>query len=398
MQAFLQKNKWSILAVGAAIQILTGVPSAWGVFQGPVRQEYALEEHAASFVLSCIIGAFGVGCVLGGLLQDKAGPRIAGLCGTALLCGGFFAAGFLPAEMPWLFYLGFSLPVGLGCAFLYPAVMGCAQKWFQDKKGVATGIIGGAVGFSGAALTFLVRWLSGSWGIRVCFWAMGGIMLVVCGLGSLLLQNPVETSPQKANSGKPNKQKIKDYTVGEMLKTKQYWLVFVAVALGTPAVLLFSPIIVRLGQDRGLSESAAHLSIIVGSFGSAAGRLSMPALSDKIGRRAADMMLFAGLCGFSVLFIFAQGYLLIAVYTALCFCYAGEAAVLPSLCTDLFGLKNTGVNYGFIALGMSAGSLGFPLLARALNLEMGRHFVAIGAAALGFLAVLLLKPTQGEKL
>ena len=139
MQAFLKKNRWSILAAGAAIQILTGVPAAWGVFQGPVRAEYGFDEGAASFVLSLTIGAYGLGCVIGGFLQDKAGPRIAGFAGTALLAAGFFAVGFVPAGRPWLFYLAFSLPVGLGSAFLYPAVMGCAQKWYADKKGLPPG-------------------------------------------------------------------------------------------------------------------------------------------------------------------------------------------------------------------------------------------------------------------
>ena len=394
MQDFLTKHRWSILAAGAAIQILTGIPSVWGVFQDPVRQEYQLEQEPTSFILSCIIAAFGLGGVIGGYLQDKFGPRIAGFAGTVLLSGGFVAAGFLPAEKPWLFYLAFSVPVGLGCAFLYPAVMSCAQKWYADKKGVATGVIGVAVGFSGAALTFLVRWLTGNWGIRVCFWSMAAILFVVCAVGSSLLQNPTTQKQQTAEASTPKQ----DYTVKQMLKTKQYWLVTASVALATPAVLLFSPIILQMAQERGLSEQVAYWAIIIGAVGSAAGRLSMPALSDKIGRRAVDLLLFAGLFGFSVWFIFAQGWWMIGVYTALTFCYAAQAAVLPSLCTDLFGMKNTGVNYGFLALGMGIGSLGFPLLARTLHLDAARHWIAIGAAILGALCLWLLKPTQGDKI
>ena len=175
-----------------------------------------------------------------------------------------------------------------------------------------------------------------------------------------------------------------------MLRTRQYWLCTAAVCLSTPAVLLFSPVILELGQERGLSESAARLSVVIGSVGSAAGRLAMPALSDKIGRRAVDLALFAGLAGLSVAFAFAGGWWVVAVYTALTFCYSGEAAVLPSFCSDLFGLKHAGVNYGFLALGMSAGSIGFPLAARALGLEAGRHWLAAGAAAAGFLLLLAL--------
>lgn len=391
MQAFLKKHRWTILAAGAAIQILTGVPAAWGVFQGPVRAEYGFDEGAASFVLSLTIGAFGLGCVLGGFLQDKAGPRIAGFAGTALLAAGFFAVGFVPAGKPGLFYLAFSLPVGLGSAFLYPAVMGCAQKWYAEKKGLATGVIGGAVGLSGAALTLLVRFLSGRWGIRVCFWVLGGLMLAVCAAGSALLENP-------ENAPAPAKRAGRDFTPVQMLKTRQYRLLFLATALVSPAVLLFSPVIVQLGQERGLSESAAHLAVAVGSVGSAAGRLAMPAFSDRIGRRAADLVLFAGLCGLSAAFAYAGGWWVIAVYTALTFCYSGEAAVLPSLCTDLFGLEHTGVNYGFLALGMSAGSIGFPLAARALGLAAGRHWLAAGAAAAGFACLAALRPTKGERL
>ena len=183
-----------------------------------------------------------------------------------------------------------------------------------------------------------------------------------------------------------------------MVKTRQYWLLVAVVTLATPAVLLFSPIIVELAQERGLSEQAALSCIVVGSVCSAAGRLLMPWLSDKIGRRYTDMLLFAGLCGLSVWFWRAGGWWVLVVYSLLTFCYSGQAAVLPSTVTDLFGPRHTGVNYGFAALGMSAGSVGFPLAARLLNLTAGRHAVAIGAAAAGLVCLFFLKPTQGRRL
>ena len=45
-----------------------------------------------------------------------------------------------------LFLVVYSLPAGLGSAFLAPAVLACAQKWYQDKKGWATGVAGVAMG------------------------------------------------------------------------------------------------------------------------------------------------------------------------------------------------------------------------------------------------------------
>ena len=366
-QQFAAKHPWTILAAGAAIQVLTGIPAAWGVFQQPVMDEYGLSEQGAGYAFGILIAAFGVGCVLGGFLQDSRGPRCAALWGTALLCGGFFAAAMLPGGSAGSFFLAFSIPAGLGTAFLYPSIQSCAQKWYAGRKGLATGVIGGAVGLSGAFLTVFVRTAVSGFGIvqgiRGAFWALGAITLPVCLAGSLLLQDPPESR-----------------------------LCAGAVCFSTPAVLLFSPIILKLGVERGLDENAALWSVVLGSVGSAAGRLLMPMLSDKIGRRPTDLLLFAVSLGLSAGFAFAQGWWVIACYAGLTFCYSGLAAVLPALSTDLFGLPHAGVNYGFLALGQSVGSLAFPFAANLWGLEAGRHWLAVGGAAAGFAAMWVLKP------
>ena len=395
-QQFAAKHPWTILAAGAAIQVLTGLPAAWGVFQQPVMEEYGLSEQGAGYAFGILIAAFGVGCVLGGFLQDRHGPRCAGLWGTALLCGGFFAAGLLPPGSAEAFFLAFSIPAGLGTAFLYPSIQSCAQKWYADRKGLATGVIGGAVGLSGAFLTVFVRTaVRGFWvvqGIRGAFWALGAVTLPVCLVGSLLLQDP----PQTGQTQKPqeNGKNIIDLAPRQMLRTKQYWLCAGAVCFSTPAVLLFSPIILKLGMERGLEEQAALWSVVLGSVGSAAGRLLMPLLSDRIGRRPTDMLLFAVSAGLSAGFAFAQGWGVVACYAGLTFCYSALAAVLPALSTDLFGFPHAGVNYGFLALGQSVGSLAFPFAANFFGLEVGRHWMAVAAAGAGFACIRALRPVE----
>ena len=395
-QQFAAKHPWTILAAGAAIQVLTGLPAAWGVFQQPVMEEYGLSERGAGYAFGILIAAFGVGCVLGGFLQDRHGPRCAGLWGTALLCGGFFAAGLLPPGSAEAFFLAFSIPAGLGTAFLYPSIQSCAQKWYADRKGLATGVIGGAVGLSGAFLTVFVRTaVRGFWvvqGIRGTFWALGAVTLPVCLVGSLLLQDP----PQTGQTQKPqeNGKNTIDLAPQQMLRTKQYWLCAGAVCFSTPAVLLFSPIILKLGMERGLEEQAALWSVVLGSVGSAAGRLLMPLLSDRIGRRPTDMLLFAVSAGLSAGFAFAQGWGVVVCYAGLTFCYSALAAVLPALSTDLFGFPHAGVNYGFLALGQSVGSLAFPFAANFFGLEVGRHWMAVAAAGAGFACIRALRPVE----
>ena len=395
----MQKTRpWAILAAGAAIQILTGLPAAWGVFQQPVMEEYGLSEQGAGLAFGILIAAFGVGCVIGGFLQDRNGPRHAALWGTALLCGGFFAAALLPGAAGGWFWVLFSVPAGLGTAFLYPSIQSCAQKWYKGHKGLATGVIGGAVGLSGAFLTVFVRTALRGFGlvqgIRGAFWALGALTLPVCLVGSALLTDPPPEKPRPSQQGRGKAAPGLDLSPGQMLRTRQYWLCAGAVCCSTPAVLLFSPIILKLGMERGLDESAALWSVVLGSVGSAAGRLLMPMLSDKIGRRPTDMILFAVSLGLSAVFWFAQGCAVVAVYAGLTFCYSALAAVLPALSTDLFGFPHAGVNYGFLALGQSVGSLAFPFMANLWGLEQGRHILAIAGAVGGFAAIWALRPVQ----
>ena len=373
-----------ILAAGAAAQLLTGIPAAWGVFQKPVMQGYGFSRGQAMLGFAVLVAAYGVGCAMGGLLQDARGPRFAGLWGTALLAGGFFAAAVVPPANAAMFLVVYSLPAGLGSAFLAPAVLACAQKWYQDKKGWATGVTGVAMGLSGAFFTLFVKGIGGRWGIRVCFAALGAVMLVVCGAGALILENPPASAVGKPQPGLDYKQ---------MLRTPQYKLCAAAVALSAPPVLLFSPEIFQIATERGLPEAAAPFSIVFGSAASAAGRMMLPALSDKLGRKPVLYAVYAGLAAGSAWFAFAGAWWLLAAYAVLTFFYSGGAAVQPSFNSDLFGLAHAGVNYGFIALGMSGGSLVSYIGAQALPLA-ARHWLAGVCAIAGLVCVSLVKPVE----
>ena len=384
----------AILAAGAAVQLLTGIPAAWGVFQRPVIEEYAFVRPQATLAFALLVAAYGLGCLLGGVLQDARGPRPAGLLGAALLGGGFAAAAFVPAGRIGWFALGFSLPAGLGSACLAPAVLACAQKWYAGKKGFATGVTGVAMGLSGAFFTLFVRLVGGAFGIRACFGALGGVMLTVGGVGAAVLRDPpAGQAPGKAGRGGKAQP---DLPPKRMLRTRQYWLCLAAVALAAPPVLLFSPEILSLAAERGLGEALAPWCVVIGSAASAAGRLWCPFASDRFGRKPVLAAVYLGLAAGSAAFAFACGWWLAAAYAGLTFCYSGAAAVQPALNSDLFGLRHAGVNYGFLALGMSAGSL--LSYAGSLLLPLAARHWAAGACALaGLLCIRFVTPVKAAR-
>ena len=305
------------------------------MFQQPVMQGYGFSRGQAMLAFAVLVAAYGVGCAVGGLLQDARGPRFAGLWGTALLAGGFFAAALVPPANAALFLVVYSVPAGLGSAFLAPAVLACAQKWYQDKKGWATGVAGVAMGLSGAFFYGVRQGASaGAWGHPGLLCRVRGGHARRLRRGGADFAGPAP----KAQSGPP--QSGLDYK--QMLRTPQYKLCAAAVALSAPAVLLFSPEIFKIAAERGLPESAAPYSIVLGSAASAAGRMLLPAVSDRLGRKPVLYAVYLGLAAGSAWFAFAGQWWVLAAYAVLTFFYSGGAAVQPSFNTDLFGLPHAG--------------------------------------------------------
>ena len=171
-----------------------------------------------------------------------------------------------------------------------------------------------------------------------------------------------------------------------MLRTPQYKLCAAAVALSAPAVLLFSPEIFK-SQPSAVCRSPPRrtASCWVGGQRGGGGML-LPAVSDRLGRKPVLYAVYLGLAAGSAWFAFAGQWWVLAAYAVLTFFYSGGAAVQPSFNTDLFGLPHAGVNYGFLALGQSVGSLLFPCIADLWGFEQGRHILAIAGAAAGFAA------------
>jgi OFA family oxalate/formate antiporter-like MFS transporter len=223
--------------------------------------------------------------------------------------------------------------------------------------------------------------------MRICFRVLGLVMAAVCTLGALALKPPPEkrSDPTSAPPKPSAVPRQKSLSPRQVLRTADYRLLVCAVAAASPTVLLFSPVILPLAQQRGLQHAA--LTVVIGSLTSAAGRLLLPWISDRVGRRCAALFAFAALAVLSVVFAFVQGWWVAVLYASLTFCYSGQAALLPAFAADRFGTANAGVNYGLLALGMSAGSLIFPPLARLLQGESAPHWIAAAAAAAGFVCL-----------
>ena len=356
------KNRYLILAMGMVIQLCAGIIYMWSVFKGPVSQHLSWEESSAAITSSIMLSTFVLGIIIGGRIQDKYSPSPVALAGGVLLGLGMVLSSFVPQSSPWLIYVFYGIIGGFGVGCVYTTTVSVVQKWFPDKRGFATGMMVGAFGFSLVLFAPLTKKLLTDWGVPRTFLFFGILFIVICSLCSLFLNNP----EVKQQSGTPASTR-KQYTTGEMLKTKEFYFLAFSMFFLLPAYFILNPLFISLGVERGLSESMATFGVMLTGIASASGRLLISWFSDFVGRKAGIATISLITLIAALVMIFAQGVLFLVCIAAIAFSFGGSASVYAATTADLFGTKHMGLNYGCVMIAFGSSALIFQLLSTVLS-------------------------------
>lgn len=397
-----KQNKALPLVAGAVIQLRIGIIYIWSIFQPSVMEYYAWSAADASVTFSIMLATFVLGIVFGGRLGDKKGPRPVVFLGGLLFCAGIFLSSLVPQDMPqliWLFYGGLA---GFGVGAAYTSTISCAQKWFMDKKGFATGVIVCAFGASTVVFTPVANTLLKSVGVSQTFLTLSLIFLAVILIFGWFVKNPSKEYMDQFETRLPDLSAQKQYTPGEVLKTKYYYFIFLSMLLLTPAYFIINPLLKSLGELRSLTETAALAGVMATGMASAAGRLLAPWLSDRLGRRNVLFLLY-GITLVSILLLtFAQSYFFIILIALVSFAFGGSAGVYPAVTADYFGIRNNGVNYGLVMIAFAVSGLLFPAIAKVVTPDgiptAWTFLVPAIAAVAGILVTVALKKDNAGKL
>ena len=360
---------WRVTFAGTGINLALGVLYAWSVISKQITKEWGWNETQAALPYSIAIALFAFMMVPAGRLQDKMGPRL-----TASLGGIFCGVGFLIACLGQSLIgmvIGFGILAGSGIGFGYASATPPAVKWFPPQRtGLIAGLVVAGFGLASVYIAPLANYLLNSLGIQSTFLVLGIAFMVVVVLLAQLMKNPPPGYKPAVNSGSnPNAAvatkpvgKTVDYEWHEMLRTPQFYLLWVMFVFGAGAGLM---IIGKLAKivDLQAGIKAGFIFVAFLAVGNAAGRIAAGVLSDKIGRtwtmfivfifQAVLMFLLRGLDTYGTLF-FAS--ILIG------FNYGANLSVFPSAAKDYFGLKNFGFNYGWLFTAWGVGGILGPLL------------------------------------
>ncbi|SCY82784.1 L-lactate MFS transporter [Alkaliphilus peptidifermentans] len=356
---------WIVTIAGLGVNLMLGVLYAWGVISAALIDQLNWNATMTQIPYMVACALFALSMVPGGRLQDKLGPKPI-IMASAILAGiGFIFSGIYLTTIGLTIFFGIVFGAGMGIGYAAPTP--AAVKWFDTKKrGVISGIVVSGFGLAPVYIAPLTTSLLNNYGIKTTFFFLGigfftGIML----LAQFISNPPKDYVPQGASpvvkKADTNSLKV-DYEWQEVLKTKQFYHLWIMFCFGTFAGLLIIGQLSKIGLEQaGMRNSYMLISIY--AFFNFAGRIGCGVISDKLGRMKTLFIMFLLQVAAYVFFpsFNTPGTLMFGI-AIVGFTFGGMLTIFPSVTADYFGLKNFGVNYGLVITAWGIGGVFGPLL------------------------------------
>ncbi|MCH9671615.1 MAG: MFS transporter [Gammaproteobacteria bacterium] len=380
---------WTI--VGAVFTILFLIFSAAYTFSAvfpSLSAEFDASRASVSLIFS--IAAFlyfGLGAI-SGPLGDRIEPKWVVGFGVVVIAAGLVVAA--TAERLWQVYAGYGIGIGVGVGFAYVPAVSALQRWFNVRRGFASGLAIAGIGVgtlcAPPAAAVLIEW--SGWRATYLLLAIA-VLIVGLGASALLESAPQQRGlqPDGAPSGPGSRPTMDGASPREALTSRTFWLMYVAtvfVSLG-----LFVPFVhlVPFALDNGMTARTGAILIGAIGVGSTFGRFLIGGLADRHGRMRVFVGCFAGLGAMSLIwFATVNPWVLGAFALGFGLFYGGWVALAPAVLADYFGVRSLGSIIGALYSSVGIGTLfGPPLAGYAFDTWQSYDVPILVGAVTGFI-------------
>jgi OFA family oxalate/formate antiporter-like MFS transporter len=204
---------------------------------------------------------------------------------------------------------------------------------------------------------------------------------------------PVETGAKKSTA----KVASKDFSTKEVVRTWQFYLIWIAFAFGSGAGLMVIGNLASIVKDQIGLVAFSAIAVSALAIGNGAGRVLYGLLSDKIGRR--NVMLIAFIFQAVLIFVltyFVKGSSYVNVPVLMAFValiganYGANLAVFPAMTKDYYGSKNFAMNYGIVYTASGVGGVMLSQIAGSIRHTTGNFNQAYLLAAVMLIIAAIL--------
>lgn len=359
-----RNNKWIRAAIPALLlHCSIGTVYCWSIFSQEIADYIGFSKGATEWAFSFAIFFLGMSAAFLGNVVEKdihKSSLIAAICFAFGMAGtGFFIyyggahQGSVLALVGIYICYGFIMGIGLGTGYLSPVKT--LMLWFEDRKGLATGLAVAGFGAAKAiASPIMQAMLSGlgEGGIYKMFWILACIYFVMMFTGHLLLKKP--------DSWHEPQTKEKSQSITSVIKTKPItnyigiWLMFYINITCGLALISQEKMIVKC---IGLAGIVGIISTVSAIF-NAAGRLGFSAWADTMkDRNTIYKLIFVLSIVFTGIVIATNGIKngegnIVLTILVLCLIfvvnagYGGGFSNVPTLLSDHYGMGNISAIHG----------------------------------------------------
>ena len=395
-------NRWGIAVAAVVMQICLGAVYGWSVFKKPLMGTEHWTETQVQLNFTLAIFFLGVGTIIGGLWQDRKGPRVVASVAGVIYGIGYLLAGFFTtAHNLNGLYFAYGALTGIGMGMGYICPVATLVKWFPERRGLMTGVAVCGYGAGALVMSPVAARLIISHGVPFTFEALGAVYLVLVVLAAQFYANPpagwkpagwVPTSAVAKAAGKY------DYSVKEAMGTWQFWLLWALLFLNVSAgIMIISQASPMAQQMVGMTAIQAAAMVGLISIFNGLGRVFWAWVSDHLGRARVYFLLYL----IQVVIFFSLPKIHNLSLFSICFaviglCYGGGFGTMPSFTADFFGAKYMGGIYGIILLAWGAAAIPSPIMIARLHQSTGAFDTSIYVIA-GVLAASLILPLVAKR-
>lgn len=297
---------WVIVAAGALVMggVMGIVYNCFSQFIKPVCEDLGFTRQAMSMNQTLVSFTQAMVALLWGRILTRFHRRLKRLMLFWAIAGPVAYFCFSLSSQIWMFYIiSVIMSISMNMLTTLPLAY-ILSNWFEEKRGLATGICFMGSGLGGMVLNPLLGiWLE-QYGWRTSFRLLAIIMAVIAIPCVLLIRVRPEEMGLKALGHKDAPQEVQEElvlegnTLAEVKRMPRFWLMLLC---GVMMTMCNSTLVQTLSPhltDCGYSTTFAATMVSLGMGSLALGKVALGQMFDKLGTKTTALFaVCAGMCG-----------------------------------------------------------------------------------------------------
>jgi MFS family permease len=391
-------HAWVVLGALVVVMLLgSGLRAVFGVFIKPMEATFGWDRAALSGAAAISLLLLGAAGPIVGWLADQWGPRRVIFVSSILLGLGAMLSSRVSAL--WQIYITCGVLMGLGAGGVGMSTgAALAARWFEARRGLVMGLVGGAMSAGQLVIVPLAVWLTLSYGWRQSFLYLGVLLLVIALPLTLLFirDDPAQKglkaygAGQAARAGEPKAPPEGRTRVADAMQVPAFWLLagtfFICGYTSNGLVLTH---LVPHAAEHGFSEMHAAQALGVMGAMNILGTVASGFICDRFGRKG-PLAFYYGVRGLSLLFLlYVWNVPSLHIFAAIFgLNYISTVPPTTTLTANIFGRYSVGSLSGWIFFAHQVGAaLGAAVGGWVFQSTGSYSWAFISAALLAFLAV-----------